>query len=104
MELIKDMWNCGWPERLMLAVIIFMVLLMVLLMVAVIYESVKEQERWEEFSAAHACKKVGEMSGSTQTGVGFGMTANGQMGTLVTTTSTPSKTGWLCDDGVTYWR
>jgi hypothetical protein len=47
---------------------------------------------------------VGRMSGSTQTGVGYGVTANGQFGTVVTTTSTPSKTGYLCNDGVTYWR
>jgi len=100
MELIKDMWNDGWSGRLVLVFLIFLVLLIPV----VIYGSVKEQERWEEFSAAHACKKVSEMSGSTQTGVGFGMTANGQMGTVVTTTSTPSKTGWLCEDGVTYWR
>lgn len=100
MELIKDMWNDGWPGRLILAFLIFLVLLIPV----GIYGSVKEQERWEEFSAAHACKKVSEISGSTQTGVGVGMTANGQMGTVVTTTSTPSKTGWLCEDGVTYWR
>lgn len=100
MELIKDMWDDGWTGRLILAFLIFVVLLIP----AVIYGSVKEQEQWDAFATAHACKKVGEMSGSTQTGVGFGMTASGQMGTVVTTTSTPSKTGWLCDDGVTYWR
>ena len=100
MELIKDMWNDGWTGRLILAFLIFVVMLIP----AVIYGSVKEQERWEEFSRAHACKKVGEMSGSIQSGVGFGMTANGKMGTVVTTTSTASKTGWLCNDGVTYWR
>ena len=100
MELIKEMWNDGWPGRLELAFLIFLVLLIPVM----IYGAVKEQEQWDAFAAANACKKVGEMSGSTQTGVGFGVTANGQIGTVVTTTSTPRKTGWLCDDGVTYWR
>lgn len=100
MEMIKDMWNDGWPGRLILALLIFVVLLPL----AVIYGVMKEQEQWDAFAAAHACKKVGEMSGITQTGVGFGMAASGQIGPVVTTSSTPSKTGWLCDDGVTYWR
>lgn len=100
MELIKEMWNDGWSGRLMLAFLVFVVLLIP----AAIYGSVKEAEEWEAFSAAHACKKVGYMSGSTQTGVGFGVTGGGQMGSVVTTSSAPSRTGWLCDDGVTYWR
>jgi hypothetical protein len=100
MELMKEMWDNGWTGRLMLAFIT----LVALLIPAVIYWSVKEQARWDAFATAHACKVVGVMSGSAQTGVGFGMTANGQIGTLVTTTSTPGKTGWLCDDGITYWR
>lgn len=100
MKLIKEMWNGGWPGRTILGLSVFFVLLIP----AMIYSSIKEAEDWAAFSAAHACKKVGEISGSTQTGVGFGMTTNGQMGTVVTTSRTPSKTGWLCDDGVTYWR
>ncbi len=43
---------------------------------------------------------VGQMSGSTHTGVAVG--ANGQIGTVVTVTL--GKTGYLCSDGVTYWR
>lgn len=100
MELIKEMWGEGWHGRLMLALLIFLVLLLP----TAIYGSIKKQEQWDVFATTHACKKVGEMSGSTQTGVGFGMMATGQMGAVITTTSTPSKTGWLCDDGVTYWR
>lgn len=100
MEMIKEMWDDGWLGRLMIALLVFMVLLIP----AVIYGSIKEAEEWAAFSVAHACKKVGHISGISQTGVGFGMTASGQMGTVVTTSSTPSKTGWLCDDGVTYWR
>lgn len=100
MELIRDMWNEGWLGRMMLALIVFVVLLIP----AVIYGSIKEAEEWEAFAAAHACKKVGHMSGSTSTGVGFGTMPNGQMGTVMTTSTTPGKTGYACNDGVTYWR
>lgn len=100
MEIIKEMWNDGWIGKLQLAFIVFLVLLIP----AAIYGAIEEQEQWEEFAASHACKKVGVISGTTQTGVGVGTMSNGQTGTIVTTSTTPSKTGWLCDDGVTYWR
>lgn len=100
MELLRDMWDDGWMGRLLLALIVFLVLLIP----AAIYGSIQEAKEWEAFSVAHNCKKVGHIKGDVQTGVGFGMTANGQVGTVITTSSTPDKNGWLCDDGVTYWR
>jgi hypothetical protein len=99
-DMLRDMWEDGWVGRSILALLILMVALIPL----GIWAAVEEQKEWETFSAAHECKVVGRMSGSTQTGVGYGVTANGQFGTVVTTTSTPSKTGYLCNDGVTYWR
>ncbi len=57
-----------------------------------------------QFAATHDCVKVGQMKGNSVTGVGYGMTANGTMGTVVTTTVEPEKIGWRCNDGVTYWR
>ena len=98
--MITYLWNDGWVGKIILALMVFLVLLIP----ACIYGAIKEQEQWEAYAAQHACKKVGKMSASSQTGVGFGMMSNGQMGTVVTTSTTPSKTGWLCDDGVTYWR
>lgn len=62
--------------------------------------AIAEGEQWQKFSAAHACVKVGEMSGSTFNTVGT--SANGQL--VVGVGSTPAKVGWKCDDGVTYWR
>jgi hypothetical protein len=64
------------------------------------YLAVKDGERWQEFSETHECKKVGETSGSTS--IGYGIAANGQGGMV--STYTPGKTGWACNDGVTYWR
>lgn len=98
--MLRDMWNDGWVGRSFLALIVFMAALIPLWVWALI----EENRQWEAFSAAHECKVVGHMSGSTQPGIGFGVTANGQTGTMITTTSIPSKTGWLCNDGVTYWR
>ena len=34
--------------------------------------------------------------------VGFGTSSSGSMVTTVSTTD--NKTGWLCDDGITYWK
>lgn len=63
-----------------------------------------EQERWEIFSIVHNCKKIQHVDGNTETGVGYGMTAKGNIGLMLIMFPTPSKTGYLCDDGVTYWR
>lgn len=72
----------------------------VLLIVAVSMEEAKERKKWEAFRVEHSCKIVGRMQGHTSTGIAAG--SNG--GTAVVSTSEPGKIGWLCDDGVTYWR
>lgn len=84
--------------------LIGLLVLVVALIPISIWAVMEEHEQWQAFAAEHNCKVIGRMSGSTSTGVGYGMAANGQFGTVVTITSTPSKTGYLCDDGVTYWR
>lgn len=65
-----------------------------------VYAFYKDAQAWHKFRIEQNCKVVGKISPST--GVGPGVGANGQMTTVVITT--PGKTGWLCDDGVTYWR
>lgn len=65
-----------------------------------IYLMQRESEEWATFKDAHKCTAVGKISGDMVTG--FGVSANGQA--VVTVGSTPSKTGWLCDDGITYYR
>ena len=71
-----------------------------LVLVLVGYFAVKDSEQWDQFRQDHECKKVGEISGTTSTG--YGITTSGQGGMV--TTYTPGKTGWTCNDGVTYWR
>lgn len=65
-----------------------------------VYVSYRDQVKWDEFARAHSCKKIGEQSGTV--GVGFAPSANGGVGPVVVATG--SKTGFSCDDGVTYWR
>lgn len=98
-ELIIDMWQDG-VGKLLLAVIAVLLLMIPL----AIYGTIQEEKKWQAFKVANNCKIVGHEKGHTSTGIGFGMMPNGQMGTVMTTSSTPDKTGWACDDGVTYWR
>lgn len=62
--------------------------------------SLLEEKQWKEFMIAHDCKKVGEISPSTSTG--FGVSSNGSVSFVPI--SNPGKTGYACNDGVTYWR
>ncbi|UOO76529.1 hypothetical protein LVJ85_11035 [Neisseria sp. Dent CA1/247] len=59
-----------------------------------------ENAKWEKFKVEHGCKVVEHIKGDIQTGVGI--TTNGNVGMMVIPES--DKTGYLCDDGVTYWR
>jgi hypothetical protein len=61
--------------------------------------TIAENKRWHVYAAAH-CKVVGRMDGDV--GTGITSTGNGQVGFAVVTT--PDKIGYLCDDGMTYWK
>lgn len=67
-----------------------------------IYAAIQEQHEWNAFSAAHACRVIGHMEGSTSTGVGPSTGGNG--GVAIVVTSIPGKIGYQCDDGQQYWR
>lgn len=71
----------------------------IVLIGGVIWLAVAEEASWQTYAQAH-CTVTGKVSGSTSTGWGIG--ANGKGGMV--TTYTPGKTGYTCDDGVTYWR
>lgn len=99
-RLIQSFLGLDWPEQVLLAGII----LLFLMIPFIIYDSINEQEQWDAFAKAHDCKKSSVISAGAQPAVGFGLTSSGQMGYGLMTTITPSRTRWLCDDGVTYWR
>lgn len=86
-----------WRFLLVAAVLLGLVGLLV-------WAVIREDRQWEEFKAAHNCKKVSFVKGQPQAGYGYGTTTNGQAGQGVIITQQPDRTGWLCDDGVTYYR
>lgn len=65
-----------------------------------IYAIVKDSQEWEAFKSAHSCKVVAKVKGETFNTVGTDFKGNVTVGVA----STTDKTGWLCDDGVTYYR
>lgn len=67
---------------------------------AIVGWAVHDDNDWQQFFKQHHCEKIGYMSGDVITT--FGVSANGQA--AIGIGSTPSKEGWKCDDGVTYWR
>lgn len=97
---IRDFWSDGIVEK---AIVAFFMLVAAMIPLA-IYGSILEAREWEQFKVDHNCKVVAREKGHSSTGVGYGVTSSGHTGMMVTTNSTPDKTGWLCDDGVTYWR
>lgn len=62
----------------------------VLLLIFVVY-AIKADREWRRWADTH-CKIIGKTSGS----VGIG--SNGS------SVFVPGKTGYQCDDGMTYWR
>jgi hypothetical protein len=64
------------------------------------FAMVEDQKAWQQFSATHDCKKVAYIRGDVFNT--FGTDGRGNM--TVGIGSTPDKTGWLCNDGVTYYR
>jgi hypothetical protein len=64
----------------------------------------QESQEWEQFMSSHKCKIISKSKGESITGIGYGFAGNGQFGTVITSSSIPDKTGYLCDDGITYWR
>ena len=76
------------------------IVFLVLILIAGLYGSVEESKEWKKFQVDHKCEVVSKEKGSV--GVGNSVSPSGGVG--IVTISTPNKTGWLCDDGVTYYR
>jgi hypothetical protein len=60
----------------------------------------KEEKQWMAFSQAHHCKLVSHSEGSSAVTVGVGSSGK----TVIGNTYIDGKDGFLCDDGVTYYR
>lgn len=75
-------------------------ILVILSIVGLGYVIYKESQKWENFKQEYHCKIVSEMSSDMTLGVG----SSGNGGMSVVVVPIPGKTGWLCDDGITYFR
>lgn len=71
----------------------------VLLIAVMVWAIYADSVQWEQFKTDHRCKVVSQVSGTT-----FNTITYTNNGPVVGVASTPSKTGWQCDDGVTYYR
>lgn len=99
MDFIRFMWEDGLLGKFMLILIIICIVLIPLTMIA----SAENNKKWELFKAERNCKIVSQKEGYTDISPTPVFTGKGMvMG--ITTNSTPSQTGWLCDDGITYFR
>lgn len=87
------MSDWDWPEFLIGTLIVLIALIPLMIWAAVV-----EGRQWEEFKVKHNCKVVGYMKADT----GIGPATGGNGG--VTVVVIPGKTGWACDNGLTYWR
>ena len=73
---------------------------LIAIFVAAVFALRADAKEWQAFKDANHCEARGYIDGHTN--VGYGLTANGKMGTVIT--STPRKTRWVCDNGVEIYR
>lgn len=76
----------------------FFCLVIVSLFVFLWWLSYREKKEWEQFVVDNNCHVVAKTS---RTDVGTGVSMDGSVTVVVTPVE---STGWLCDDGVTYYR
>lgn len=73
---------------------------LIVLFVVTVFKVRQQNREWAEFKVKHSCKIVAKINGSVTTSAGISSSGN----VVTTPIVIPSKTGWLCDDGITYFR
>lgn len=86
----KDFFTCFF---IVLAVIVGLLALLM-------YKIYESHEPWEAFMNDHNCKIVSKSK--SKIGVGYGYSASGKAGIVMMPEG--GETGYLCDDGVVYYR
>ena len=66
------------------------------LLVLGVWAGIVSEQKWAAFKIEHNCKIVEKYHGSDSIGFNTDGTTTIILG--------ESKTGWLCNDGITYWR
>lgn len=98
--MLKEIWKDGWVGQLLLATLFFVTMLIPVSL----YVAGKEQREWDAFSMKHACKKVSSLTKGATVEISQIKYIGNQVTTAIIKTPVVNKTGWLCDDGVIYWR
>lgn len=82
------------------ALILIVTVILIILLILAILAAIEEGRDWQRFKVEHNCKVTARINGDVFNTLSVG--ANGQP--VIGIGSTPSKTAWLCDDGITYYR
>jgi hypothetical protein len=100
--MISELWNeGGWSRVAVIIIGATVVSVPILIGVAIVIDN-NENKKWADFKVVNNCKIVGHITGNVATTIAPVIGGNGQI--AIGTTISPDKTGWKCDDGITYWR
>lgn len=97
LDLISDMLE-AWDGILIIVAILALIALTIFMALS----AREEAQQWEVFKKEHNCKVVAHIDGGVTSGVGPVIGGKGGVGIAIVTI--PDKTGWLCDDGITYFK
>lgn len=75
---------------------VFCIILCIVILGFSVWAIEADNANFRAFAKEHNCKVVGKVKGGIATGIG----SNGTLTTFVE----DDKTGYACDDGITYWR
>lgn len=81
-------------------ILIMLVVLIIVMLIFAIWASVKEVREWAVFKVEHDCKIVANIKGDVFNTINTNANGTVSIGVGIT----PDKTGWLCNDGITYYR
>lgn len=76
-----------------------MVLCVALIALAV-WAAIESGRQWKQFAAEHQCRVIAKIRGDTINTMSF----DSKGAPVIGIATTPDKTGWLCNDGITYYR
>jgi len=76
------------------------ILLLIAVLVFAIWATMTDARQWAAFSTARQCKVTAHVRGDVFNTITPGPNGQVTIGVAVT----PDKTGYTCDDGVTYFR
>lgn len=89
-----------WIEKLCWVLLAVAFVACIPLVIWAVRQDRSDHLAWEAFKVAHNCKVTSRTGGSVMPT--FGIDTSGRA--IYGMTTTPSKTGWTCDDGVTYYK